>query len=203
MTHRQPPVERSSYRHGNLRRSLVGAGIDLAREGGPDAVILREATRRAGVAPNAAYRHFTNRADLLREVCEHAMARLADTMDAATRTAPDPLQAAGVAYLRFAREEPGLFLTAFASADSLAGAEEPDGAGENGLTPFGVLARTLDDRVTAGHLPADRRPGAEFTAWSAVHGLAMLMVKGPLRDLDQAAADAIQHHLLAVISRGL
>jgi AcrR family transcriptional regulator len=203
VTHHQPPVKRTSYRHGDLRRSLVGAGIDLAREGGPDAVILREATRRAGVAPNAAYRHFTNREDLLREVCEHAMARLADAMDAATRTAPDPLQAAGVAYLRFAREEPGLFLTAFASADSLTGAEEPDGAGENGLTPFGILGRTLDDRVTAGHLPAGRRPGAEFTAWSAVHGLAMLMVKGPLRALDQAATDAIQRHLLAVISRGL
>jgi AcrR family transcriptional regulator len=206
VTQRQPPVKRTSYRHGDLRRSLVAAGIDLAREGGPDSVILREATRRAGVAPNAAYRHFTNRADLLREVCEHAMASLADAMDAATLTAPDPLQAAGVAYLRFARDEPGLFLTAFASADSLAGADESDesdGAGENGLTPFGVLARTLDDRVTIGDLPADRRPGAEFAAWSAVHGLAMLLVKGPLRDLDQAAIENIQRHLLAVISRGL
>lgn len=203
VTHRQPSAKRTSYRHGDLHRSLVRAGIDLAREGGPDAVILREATRRAGVAPNAAYRHFTNRADLLREVCEHAMAKLADAMDAATRTAPDPLHEAGLAYLRFARDEPGLFLTAFASADSLAGAGEPDGAGENGLTPFGVLARTLDDRVTAGHLPADRRPGAEFTAWSAVHGLAMLTVKGPLHGLDQTATDAIQRQLLDVISRGL
>lgn len=203
MTQRQPPVKRTSYRHGDLHRSLVAAGIDLAREGGPDAVILREATRRAGVAPNAAYRHFTNRADLLREVCAHAMGRLADAMDAATRTAPDPLQAAGIAYLQFAREEPGLFLTAFASADSLAGTDEPDGAGENGLTPFGVLARTLDDRVTAGDLPADRRPGAEFTAWSAVHGLAMLLVKGPLRDLDPTTTEAVQRHLLAVVSRGL
>ncbi|MCE1190745.1 MAG: TetR/AcrR family transcriptional regulator, partial [Acidovorax sp.] len=48
---------RSTYRHGDLRRALLDAGIELARQGGPDAVVLREATRRAGVAPNAAYRH--------------------------------------------------------------------------------------------------------------------------------------------------
>ena len=52
------PPQRSTYRHGDLRRALLDAGIELARSGGPDAVVLREATRRAGVVPNAAYRHF-------------------------------------------------------------------------------------------------------------------------------------------------
>ena len=48
---------RSTYRHGDLRRALLEAGTELARGGGPDAVVLREATRRAGVVPSAAYRH--------------------------------------------------------------------------------------------------------------------------------------------------
>ena len=52
---------RSTYRHGDLRRALLEAGIELARQGGPEAVVLREATRRAGVVPNAAYRHFASR----------------------------------------------------------------------------------------------------------------------------------------------
>lgn len=60
------PTPRSTYRHGDLRRALLDAGIELARDGGPDAVVLREATRRAGVVPNAAYRHFASRQDLLR-----------------------------------------------------------------------------------------------------------------------------------------
>jgi len=42
---------RDTYRHGDLRRALLEAGIELARIGGPDAVVLREATRRAGVVP--------------------------------------------------------------------------------------------------------------------------------------------------------
>jgi hypothetical protein len=47
--------KRDTYRHGDLRRALVEAGAEMAREGGPDAVVLREATRRAGEAPSAAY----------------------------------------------------------------------------------------------------------------------------------------------------
>ncbi len=43
---------------GAVREGLVAAGVELARAGGPDAVVLREAARMVGVVPNAAYRHF-------------------------------------------------------------------------------------------------------------------------------------------------
>ena len=51
-------TKRSTYRHGDLHRTLLEAAIELARKGGKDAIVLREVTRQAGVAPNAAYRHF-------------------------------------------------------------------------------------------------------------------------------------------------
>src|SRR4051794_41960565 len=72
-----PPLPRSTYRHGDLKRALLEAGVQLARAGGPDAVTLREATRRAGVVPNAAYRHFANREALLRAVRAAALSALA------------------------------------------------------------------------------------------------------------------------------
>jgi hypothetical protein len=56
-------IDRTTFRHGDLRRALLMAGIELAREGGQDAIVLREATRRAGVVPNAAYRHYANRGE--------------------------------------------------------------------------------------------------------------------------------------------
>ena len=71
------PATRSTYRHGDLRRALLEAGIALAQAGGPDAVLLREATRRAGVVPNAAYRHFASRLELVRAVRIAALSRLA------------------------------------------------------------------------------------------------------------------------------
>ena len=68
---------RRTYHHGDLRQALLEAGIALARVGGPEAVVLREATRRASVVPNAAYRHFVNRDALLQEVRAAALSMLA------------------------------------------------------------------------------------------------------------------------------
>ena len=45
------PSPRDTYRHGDLRQALLAVGTALAREGGPEAVVLREATRQAGVTP--------------------------------------------------------------------------------------------------------------------------------------------------------
>src|SRR5690606_25627472 len=94
------------------------------REGGPQAVVLREATRRAGVAPNAAYRHFTNHQALFEAVRAAALGALARTMEEemrAAETVQDPaeraramLAAVGRAYLGFAQTETGWFRTAFA-----------------------------------------------------------------------------------------
>src|SRR5438552_17305380 len=81
---------RSTYRHGDLRRALVDSGIALARAGGPDAVVLREATRRAGVVPNAAYRHFASRDELLQAVRASALAALALAMVEELRRLPPP-----------------------------------------------------------------------------------------------------------------
>ncbi|HEX2729100.1 MAG TPA: TetR/AcrR family transcriptional regulator, partial [Rubrobacteraceae bacterium] len=174
---------RATYRHGDLRRALLEAGVELARGGGPDAVVLREATRRAGVAPSASYRHFADRRALLDAVCSAAQAALAvaiedemNTLPAGgepTETARARLRAVGTGYLRFAREEPGLFRTAFSASEDLRNAGSPVRAGEGGLTPFQLLGSALDGLVEAGVLPRERRPGAEFLAWSAVHGLAM------------------------------
>src|SRR6202040_3275216 len=79
---RTSPPERSTYRHGDLRRALLEAGTQLARAGGPDAVVLREATRRAGVVPNAAYGHSASRWELLQAVRSAALSALAVAMEA-------------------------------------------------------------------------------------------------------------------------
>ena len=52
-------------------------------------------------------------------------------------------------------------------------------------------------------LPPDRRPGAELCAWSAVHGLAMLVLEGPLRDLDEATLVRAGQQLIDMVDRGL
>jgi len=53
------------YHHGDLRRALIDAAIDLVEERGHHALSLREAARRVGVSPGAPYRHFPNKRALL------------------------------------------------------------------------------------------------------------------------------------------
>jgi len=209
-----PP--RTTYRHGDLRRALLEAGVELARHGGPDAVVLREATRRAGVVPNAAYRHFASRDALLAAVRAEAVARMARAMEAELAAGtPRPgrrdmvaaaraaVHAVGAGYLRFAREETGLFRTAFADLAPVEGDRDPAKAGGSGLNPFQLLGAALDQLVQAGVMPAERRPGAEYLAWSTVHGLAMLTIAGPLRGAAPAEIEELGQRLLDMVERGL
>ncbi len=204
-----------SYRHGDLRRALLEAGVALARAGGPEAVVLREATRQAGVTPNAAYRHFANRQALLHAVRSAALAAVARAMEDELATLPATLtlaerarasvRAIGMGYLRFAQAETGLFRTAFGPSEDMVAAAPPDPerAGALGMNPFQLLGAALDLWVQAGLMPPERRPGAEFLAWSAVHGLAMLVVAGPLGAVLGPQLPQFGQRLLDMVEKGL
>jgi AcrR family transcriptional regulator len=179
----------------------VQAGLDLARAGGPDAVVLREATRMVGVVPNAAYRHFEDRDALLAAVRDAAVRQLAARMaDGISQVRPGPhtptgarlrLRAVGRAYLEFARTEPGLFDTAFALPDHPAATDD--------AAPLELLQTGLDNLVSAGILASTRRPTLEYPIWASVHGLAALL-RGPLRTLPEREKTRLEDQLLAFIA---
>jgi AcrR family transcriptional regulator len=196
----EPTGTRRRHPRGAVREGLVAAGLELARTGGPDAVVLREAARMVGVVPNAAYRHFADRDELLAAVCTAAMRELAARMAAGTGrvrgkhgdagAARRRLQAIGRAYLEFAREEPGLFATAFALPQQHAYDGQDGATGEDPM-PLDQLRAVLDELTDAGVLNRRRRAGMEYPIWSTVHGLAVLTGQGPLRGIP----DAVRRHL--------
>ncbi|MFN8074429.1 MAG: TetR/AcrR family transcriptional regulator [Kineosporiaceae bacterium] len=228
-----PAAAGKPYHHGNLRTALVTAGLELAREGGPDAVVLRAVSRLAGVSHSAGYRHFADQGELLREVARRCMAELAELMRVRADAVPagDPvwrawarLDAIGRAYVEFAITEPGWFRTTFAvqpehpldggtepllheggprPADPPDASHELSGPPESLAAPFATLSARLDDLVAVGALPASRRAGAEFAAWSVVHGLATLLVDGPLRGAPPAMVEHALGSALGVVARGL
>jgi AcrR family transcriptional regulator len=197
---------RATYRHGDLRNALIEAGVRLAAAGGPDAVVLREATRQVGVSPNAAYRHFSDRKDLLAAVSLRCLNLVATEImrERATASAPGDvraqLDAVGRAYVHFALREPGLFRTAFAAHTD----PEPGRGGvQGGLGPFGLLLEVLDRAVEQGVMRPGRRPGAEVAAWASVHGLAVLLLDGPLRSVPEAGREALIDTVLTTVREGL
>ncbi|HVW43286.1 MAG TPA: TetR/AcrR family transcriptional regulator [Amycolatopsis sp.] len=191
---------RSAYHHGDLRNALIRAAAELAREGGPRSVTIRAAARAVGVTPTAAYRHFAGHEELLEATRERAMEQMAATMGAEVARLPhtdDPLRralrnlaAVGLGYLNFATAEPGLFRTCFTGATR--GPHDSKTMEVWTAEPFLKAIAVIDDLAAIGYLPPERRPMAEVAIWSAVHGLAMLFLDGPLHDADE------QTRLLAV-----
>jgi len=203
------PERRKPYHHGALNSALVEASIALARDGGPDRVILREAARAAGVSHSAAYRHFADREALLAEVSRHARSELAAEMRRRVARAKGPrqrLRAVGTAYIDFALTEPGLFRTAFTSHPATSPEADQDradaGSADDDADPFEILGEVLDQCQAAGLLNPHRRPGAEIAAWSAVHGLANLLLDGPL-PRTAAGIEFARRQVLELIERGL
>jgi AcrR family transcriptional regulator len=110
---RRPPAPKP-YHHGDLRRVLIDAALQLAAEGGAAAVSVREAARRAGVSPGAPFRHFPSRDALMTAVAEEAQRRFRAEIETALAavTDDDPLsrfRSFGLAYLRWAMRNPAYF----------------------------------------------------------------------------------------------
>lgn len=199
----------ASYHHGNLRQALLEHAVELARTGGPDAVVLRDVQRAAGVSNSAAYRHYADRQALLTAVQIYGMTLLGESMIESLAALPTRgprdrralarLRATGQAYVDFALAEPGLFRTAFA----------PDGLPHTDTSvsperhPFMILSGCIDDLVAAEVLSPSRRDGFDEAAWAAMHGLAVLFLDGPLAAADAERKQLITGRLLDVINDGI
>jgi AcrR family transcriptional regulator len=204
--------KRKTFRHGDLRNALVAAGLEMARAGGPDAVVLREATRQAGVSPNAAYRHFASQAELLDAVRSACLSRLAAAIeDEMRKCCPgrDPqvfarksLRAVGMGYLGFAMREPGMFRTAFSFPPQV-DSSDPANTASMGLNAFQLLSLALDRMMESGLLSKKDRKDAEYLAWSTVHGLSLLALEGPLHKMPRDIVLALGERLVVMVERGL
>jgi len=204
--------KRKTFRHGDLRNALVTAGLEMARAGGPSAVILREATRQAGVAPNAAYRHFAGQAELLDAVRSACLSRVAAAIEDEMKKhkagrnpqafARKSLHAVGMGYLGFALKEPGMFRTAF-SVPPPVHSPDPANTASMGLNPFQLLSLALDRMQESGLLNRKDRKGAEYLAWSTVHGLALLALEGPLHKMPREMVLTLGERLVVMVERGL
>lgn len=197
-------MNRHAYHHGDLRRALLVAARRLVEREGPSRVGLRALAREARVSPAAPYHHFADRDAILAALAAEGFAELAEAMRRGTRRASrarlQRLQAAGVAYVRFAARNPELFRLMFGGllADRSAYPDLRQSADE----AFGVLHQLLGP--TRGSAARGRPGPAALTAWSTVHGLAVLLIDGRLgtKPGDRKAAN-LAREVTRVLGAGL
>ncbi|MGH8694448.1 MAG: TetR/AcrR family transcriptional regulator [Burkholderiales bacterium] len=166
----------AKYHHGNLPAALVEVAKVLIAERGLEGFTLREVARRIGVTHVAAYRHFTDRSELLAAVAEHGFLRLGQRLEHARKMSPELLEprirAILAAYVHFCWEEPALVAVMFGPRLSPRG-EYPhlEAAVERGATVLaGTIAALAPPRALLNHSARN----LSIALWTFVHGFSTL-----------------------------
>src|SRR6187549_3663629 len=76
----KPQSQERPYHHGDLRRAIVKAALEILRETQSVDFSLRELARCAGVSHNAPYKHFADKRQLLAAVSTAGFELLTERM---------------------------------------------------------------------------------------------------------------------------
>jgi AcrR family transcriptional regulator len=171
------------YHHGDLRRVLIEAALQLAEQGGPEAVSVREAARRAGVSPGAPFRHFPSRDALMNAVAEEAQRRFRVEIEAALAQAPsgDPLtrfRSFGLGYLRWAMRNPAHFEIISTGKWFDHGASA--GLSRDNAELIGMTERLLAEASATGALRVADLKRVQIAGRALVYGFARMNIDGHL-----------------------
>lgn len=157
-----------------LRERLLDAALAIVAEhGDASPVTIRAVTRRAGVSPTAFYLHFETREALLSALVQRGFEAFRAAVGAGVATGSDPrscLLGGGLAYMRFAREQPALYAIIFGPHEATDNGDGPGKAAFDDL--LGLVAANLpgvgDDEV--------RRRAQGI--WTGMHGYVTLTHAG-------------------------
>ena len=190
------PQEKQAYHHGDLKRSLIDAGLDLVREVGIEAISLRQLAERVGVSTPALYHHFRNKDALLAQLGEAAIDAFDEAIASAMRHPKDDdaLSAFVLAYVRFARDEPALYELLFGRR--IWTSQEAADFQRKARHSFRLQSERLLHLQQLGILPENANPlRLAQVAWATLHGLCCMYNDGlafTAETIEEIAKHAIQ-----------
>lgn len=194
------------YHHGDLRRALIDAAVELVTRTQDWNFSLREVARQAGVSHNAPYNHFADKGELLAAVAIAGFERLEGRMLAAidrTRSAATALLLSARAYVENGLENPALYRLMFGPALAAGAAPEAVTARAAGSRAREMLGQIIVRGANAGEFAIAARRKAEIDlhtlfAWSAVHGLTTLLIDNlnPVQLPPRRLVDRLVHAVL-------
>lgn len=190
------------YHHGDLRSALVKAARELLYETDSNKLSLRAVARHADVSHAAAYHHFENKTSLIAAIATEAFNELNLKRDEIFHQKKssnlDRFRKMGIAYVEFALENPQefrlMFLPEFRREDVLTDVEQ---AGRQGHVQMIELVKALQEE---GSIIEGNPESIVISIWSMFHGLATLMLDGPLyrnartqKGIDTLIESAVNH----------
>jgi AcrR family transcriptional regulator len=172
-------ARRRTYHHGDLRRALLDAAVELLREQGAEGLTLRAVARATGVSQTAPYRHFRDRRELVAGVAQESFERMGAAIERAVQRGDPGLPALRrglAAYVRFAREHPSEYRVMFGA--ELAQRDDMPELDAAAYGAFEFLRAGIAGLQQAGLIGAGDPVLMAITAWATLHGLVMLSLDG-------------------------
>ncbi len=184
----------------NLQRRILDASLELIRAEGLASLSMREVARRAGVSHQAPYHHFADRETILARLAQEGFEELLSRMKAASAKArglEERLFAISHAYVTFALDRPAHFRVMFRpELVEIERFPEAQCAGEAAFQE--LLAFVCELRGVTGAERTVEDDVWTSLLWSQVHGLACLLLDGPLGIKVPSSADR-ETHVSAVL----
>ena len=179
------PRRRSPRGQGEqLHAQILAAAAELLVESGrEDDVSIRAVADRVGVTSPSIYIHFADKDTLLDAVCVEAFADMHEAMATAGAGAQDDplaaLTAQGRAYIAFARSRPEHYRLMFMRRPGH-DLEMPTEAEISAVAGLSTVIDTVRFAQQRGVIAAsDDATRVALTLWSAVHGIAALLIAKP------------------------
>ena len=170
-------VPAPSEQHGDVRRLVLDAAIAIIELDGAESLSMREVARRAGVSHQAPYHYFGDRSGILAAISEEGFTGLAQAFRDVHETELPAAKAGFIAYLNFAREHVGHFRVMF--RNDICGVSTHASTQTAADYAFEEL-RLMVSRITGPEIDTNKAFTFAAMLWSLSHGLATLVIDGPL-----------------------
>ena len=164
-----------------LREKVIKAAVKYVADNGPDGLSFRQIAAKAGVSHQAPYHHFGDRSAIFGEIALEGFRKFAVVMGAPARADEDTENCVRLCerYVDFAIANKGHFRVMF-RADLCQMHESPE-TQKAADDAFATLLEAVSEMV--GDSASIDEIRVQATAmWSLAHGLATLIIDGPLEN---------------------
>ncbi|MEO8356341.1 MAG: TetR/AcrR family transcriptional regulator [Chloroflexota bacterium] len=170
------------YHHGDLKNSLIQAGVEILSKEGLGGLSLRKVAARAGVSHSAPYAHFKDRQALIAAISTEGFKKLYTALEAAVlQHADDPRQQlieGAWSYVQFAMHNIDTFKIMFSG--TLEKEKEYPAFVEISRKTFGLVVDVVQACQNAGVLRSASPELMSVSIWGQIHGIVSLALEGQI-----------------------
>ena len=176
--------QRKPKGEGHARRAeILAAAERIFVDHGYEGATIRKIADEVGLSSTALYMHFSDKSEILHEICERAFEQLL-VMNRAVLdepgTAEQRMRRLMQSYVRFGFENPNAYRLVYMTRP-LEAQQAQSVAQSLGHELFGAFVRVVEEAAAEGRLRGDPRPTAQ-ALWAGAHGVVSLMITKPYFD---------------------